>query len=400
MTTIHTPTAGEAAAAPAQLVATRPSDAREPIEVLFPEARQRERRRRLAILVVVIALFGSVGGALAVMSPSHHNSGPAAPAGKAAEVPPLPTGAIVALSEPTALAVSSSGTLYVVDGARDRVLERLKDGNFAVVAGDGKVGFAGDGGEAIKAELNDPTGLAVAANGALYIADRGNGRVREVGLTGTIQTVAGDGPGGWSKGITPALRTSLNAVSALAFGAGGKLYLGGDELSVLSPDGKVSWLAGAPGGGDCGRNGEAAGEAAFGNINAIALDALGDVFVANNGCHEIAELTTTGKRIDALNAGNGEGVTPIAGNALGGVFTGGERVWDLSAKSQVDGFDDSDAILGKGPAGNGQVFMVQHLAVEANGTIYADEDAPGTWSAVSAIAEIPLHGRAALLWKS
>src|ERR1700726_2253782 len=69
------------------------------------------------------------------------------------------------------LAVGPNGALYVADVGGDRILARLPDGRFRVVAGNGRVGFSGDGGAAVDAELSGVSDLAFSPAGALYIAD-------------------------------------------------------------------------------------------------------------------------------------------------------------------------------------------------------------------------------------
>jgi serine/threonine-protein kinase len=91
------------------------------------------------------------------------------------------------------MALRPQGVLYISEPQLDRVVARLPDGSFKLIAGTGRVGFSGDGGPAVRARLRQPEGLAVAPDGTLYIADFGNNRVREVLPDGTIETVAGAG---------------------------------------------------------------------------------------------------------------------------------------------------------------------------------------------------------------
>ncbi|HTW07436.1 MAG TPA: hypothetical protein VME46_08000 [Acidimicrobiales bacterium] len=106
----------------------------------------------------------------------------------------------VAPEEPQALATGPDGCLYIVDTGRDEVLQRLPDGGFVVVAGDGKRGFSGYGGPAVDARLtlDGDSGIAIGANGTVYIAGSGNDRARGVLPNGTIETVAGGGQVGLS----------------------------------------------------------------------------------------------------------------------------------------------------------------------------------------------------------
>ena len=100
----------------------------------------------------------------------------------------------VRLNFPTGLTIALNGDLYVSDANDNRVLRITPAGTATTVAGDGKRGFAGDGGPATKAELNAPAGLALNRYGDLFIADQGNNRIRLVDAkTGHIETIAGRG---------------------------------------------------------------------------------------------------------------------------------------------------------------------------------------------------------------
>ncbi len=105
-----------------------------------------------------------------------------------------------ALAIPLGLAVDGKGRVYIADSSND-VIRRVDDkGVIATVAGNGKEGFDGDGGPATKATLFTPHGVAVAADGTMYIADNGNDRVRKVDPGGVITTFAGCTIGGVTAG--------------------------------------------------------------------------------------------------------------------------------------------------------------------------------------------------------
>jgi len=90
------------------------------------------------------------------------------------------------------LRLNAAGDLYVSDSGNNR-LRLVRNGAIATLAGAGRVGFSGDGGAAVAALLNTPQKIVVAPDGRVFIADRGNGRVRMIDTKGAISTVAGDG---------------------------------------------------------------------------------------------------------------------------------------------------------------------------------------------------------------
>ena len=101
---------------------------------------------------------------------------------------------------PAGLAFDSSGNLYIVDSYNSNVRKVDTNGIVTTVAGDqGSAGFAGDGGPATQALLTNPTGIAVDKSGNLYIADRGNQRIRMVtASSGIISTIAGSSTIGYT----------------------------------------------------------------------------------------------------------------------------------------------------------------------------------------------------------
>ena len=129
-----------------------------------------------------------------------------------------------ALNGPTALALGNDGDLYVADTFNNVVRHILADGTIETVAGTGEEGFAGDTGPAIDALLNQPTGVDIAADGTIYVADRNNFRVRRIDPSGTIETLAGTGING------DAGRSALASDAALGFVA--RVTLDGDSLLV------------------------------------------------------------------------------------------------------------------------------------------------------------------------
>jgi sugar lactone lactonase YvrE len=123
-----------------------------------------------------------------------------------------------------AAAVDSAGNLYYADSENCRIL-KISNGTVTTVAGRGRIGFSGDNGPAISADLMYPRGVAVDAAGNLYIADTGNQRIRKVS-NGVITTVAGGGAAANGLGDNgPATSAGLNYPFGVAVDSSGNLYI-------------------------------------------------------------------------------------------------------------------------------------------------------------------------------
>jgi len=152
-----------------------------------------------------------------------------------------------ALNHPVALALDSSGALLVCDQDNERI-RRIAAGQITTVAGNGTQGFAGDGGAAASAELNEPAGIAVSADGRIFIADTNNQRIRVVGANGGISTFAGTGVAGIGGDGGPASAAQLNRPAGVAFDGANDLFIADEDnqrLRRVSPDGTITTIAGS-----------------------------------------------------------------------------------------------------------------------------------------------------------
>lgn len=144
-------------------------------------------------------------------------------------------------------AAMPDGGYVLADLGNERIRRVRRDGTIVTVAGTGVRGFAGDGGPATAAELADPRGVATFPDGRILIPDTGNDRVRLVRLDGTIVTVAGNGVRGFAGDGGPATSAALNQPFGVApLPDGGFLVddSGNDRIRLVSPSGRIATVAG------------------------------------------------------------------------------------------------------------------------------------------------------------
>jgi len=149
------------------------------------------------------------------------------------------------LNQPVGVATDTAGNLYFADSGTDRV-HKVSGGVITTVAGNGTFGYTGDTGPATSAELNYPIGIALDSAGNLYIADSHNSSVRKVS-NGVITTVAGNGMQGFSGDGGPATSAQLNNPTGVAVDAAGNLYIADSDngrVRKVSTNGLITTVAG------------------------------------------------------------------------------------------------------------------------------------------------------------
>jgi sugar lactone lactonase YvrE len=196
------------------------------------------------------------------------------------------------LNYPFALALDRSGNLYVADKDNHRVRRIGKDGKISTLAGTGVAGFSGDGGPAARAQLDTPSGVAVDEAGNVYIADTNNNRIRKVFPSGVIVTIAGTGRFGYSGDGGPATSARLAFPTGIALDADGNLYVAdylNRRVRRLSPDGIITTVAGDGHGGYSGDGGWAAA-AELDYPHGVAIDAAGYLYIGDVGSHLVRRI--------------------------------------------------------------------------------------------------------------
>jgi hypothetical protein len=228
------------------------------------------------------------------------------------------------LNTPSAVAINVAGDVFIADTENNMVREVARDGVITTVAGTGKPGYSGDGGPAVDARLDNPSGLAINAQGDLFIADTDNNVIREVTPKGIIHTIAGDprgrgGPlgGGFSGDGGKAANALLQHPQGLALDSKGDLFIadtGNSVIREITTSGYIKTVAGQGHKfGDAGDGGLAT-HATLSAPTDVAVDAAGQLFIADTGNNALREVSSSGV-ISTLAGGNGEGNNGLGGPA-------------------------------------------------------------------------------------
>ena len=121
------------------------------------------------------------------------------------------------LNGPDGVTFDTQGNLYIADYSNNRIRMIDKNGIISTIAGNGRAGYSGDGGQATAAQLNGPNdGIVFDALGNFYIPDALNNRIRKVNTLGIISTLAGNGNSGFSGDGGPAIAAELNYPGGVA----------------------------------------------------------------------------------------------------------------------------------------------------------------------------------------
>jgi sugar lactone lactonase YvrE len=226
------------------------------------------------------------------------------------------------LALPSGVAVDGDGNIFIVDGENNRIRKIALDGTLSTVAGNGSEAFAADGGLAAASPLNEPSGVAVDGVGNVFIAEASSNRVRRV-ADGILSTAAGNGDPAGFFGVGPATLSELARPSGVAVDGVGNVFIA-DRVNSrvrkwVALDGSLSLVAGTGIPGDS----VAGGLATLSELNeplGVAVDGVGNVFIADTFNHRIRRLAPDGT-LSTL-AGQGHDSRGFAGD--GGPATEGK----------------------------------------------------------------------------
>ena len=188
--------------------------------------------------------------------------------------------------------VTGAGDLIIADWGDHKV--RMVSGTSGIIrtiAGDGHLGYSGDGGPATAADLEYPRGLALDAAGNLYIASEYFGCVRKLSPSGIITTVAGGTGSTYVSDGSPATAGIVSAVGLAIDAAGDLIMASYSQALIRKVNGTTGVISTIAGGGNVLGDGGLPTLAELVYPTGVALDAQGNLYIADYGSRRIRKVT-------------------------------------------------------------------------------------------------------------
>jgi sugar lactone lactonase YvrE len=219
------------------------------------------------------------------------------------------------LNRPDRVCHDSGDNLYIADASSHSIFKVDRFTNALIrVAGNGTSGSTGDGGPAVNAQLNNPSGVWVDSFGEIYIADSGNHRIRKVGAGGYITTVAGTGTAGYAGNNGLATSAQLNNPAGIFIDSLGNIFIAdtGNHVvrKVNTATGNIETVAGTLGSAGYSGNGGLALSATLNNPYGVYVSTVGHVYIADTNNCWIRKVDASTKII-ILVAGNTTALPPV-----------------------------------------------------------------------------------------
>ncbi len=195
--------------------------------------------------------------------------------------------------QPSGVATDTAGNVYISQYYEGRVRYVNTGGLINTIADlNGFQGYTGDGGPAINAEIKQPQGIAADNKGNIYFADYGNQVIRVIDANGIIHTFAGNGSKGYGGDGGPATQALLNNPTTVAADNFGNVYIGdvyNQRIRKVDANGIITTFAGNGTAGYSGDGGPAS-NAQLNYTSSLAVDAAGNVYIADNGNNRVRRV--------------------------------------------------------------------------------------------------------------
>jgi len=268
------------------------------------------------------------------------------------------SGASASFSHPMGLAMDATGNIYVADRTNNKIRKISPSGNVITLAGSGTAGFSD--GYGTSAYFNSPNSVAVDAAGNIYVADEGNQRIRKIDASGNVSTYAGTGTSGFTNSSSPTSATFSNPYG-VAIDASGNVYVadeGNGAVRKIAANGTVSTLA-----------------SGFTTVLAVATDAAGNVYAADAGSQEIYQITPTGVYGAYGTGGSFNHPAGLAVDRQGNVIVGDQlnaMVRKIIPLSQLVSTLAGSGSQGSsnGPAGSASFYYPIGVVADNNGNVF------------------------------
>jgi uncharacterized protein (TIGR03437 family) len=275
------------------------------------------------------------------------------------------------LNAPAGVTVDSAGNIYIADTINDRIRVVALNGAISTAAGTGVHGFLGDSTSPLTAQMKSPSGVAVDSLGRIFIADTDNSRVRRVDPGGNIATIAGNGNASYFGDGLQARSASVNHPEGVAVDSAGNVYVADtldNAIRKITTDGVITTVAGFGTPGFSGDGGPAT-KAALDHPRGVAVDAAGNIYIADTGNNRVRKvdflgnITTVADRLSGPRgvAVDRNGVLYIADTGHNQVLRDNVIIAGNGACCYSGDGDFATAARLNGPAG---------ISVDAAGSVY------------------------------
>lgn len=243
------------------------------------------------------------------------------------------------LSNPNGLAVANNGDAYVVSTNGHCVYKYdASEDTYAIFAGGNGNGSAGDGGQATSAQLSVPEGVGIGPDGKVYISDTNNNKIRVVDTDGIITTFAGTGTGSWSGDGGQATSATIKKPKGVAVAADGIVYISDNNngrIRKVAPDGVITTYGGQAGGGGYTGDGGPATSADIAGPRGMTVAPNGDLWISFQYNYAVRVIFKATGNIDTVIGGNGSGFGGDEGAVLDATLGQG---WDIALDSDGNAY--------------------------------------------------------------